>query len=174
MQITWGAFMLALMGALLMAAPFAWTLVVGGLLAQLASIIDGCDGEVARLTLTTSESGGWIDAVLDRYGDAAMLSALMLHALWHGHAEAAAAAVAGAAALSGALINSYTADKYDGWMRKMGKTHRFRLGRDVRVFAVMVAALFDAPMWLLWGLALVMHVENARRVRLIARSEQAA
>ncbi len=172
LQVTWGAFALSLLAALWMAAPAWWALALGGVLAQAASIVDGCDGEIARLTMNESETGGWLDAVLDRYADAAMLAALMLHAIWHEHAGAWAA-VAGVAALSGALINSYTADKYDGWMRRRGLAQRFRLGRDVRVLAIMAAALMDAPMALLWGMAVLMHAENARRIWLILGHEEA-
>jgi len=41
-----------------------------GLLFQIASIVDGCDGEVARLTFRTSRLGGFFDTVADnvRYG----------------------------------------------------------------------------------------------------------
>ncbi len=168
MQVTLGSFALAMLASVLMALPWPWVLALGGLLAQLASVVDGCDGELARLTFRESETGGWIDAVLDRYADAAMLSAFMVHAWFHEHAGLAAA-VAGMAALSGALINSYTADKYDGWMRSRGRVQRFRLGRDVRVLAMALAAVLDAPMALLWGMAGVMHLENLRRILLVAR-----
>jgi len=56
------------------------TLLLGGILAQCGSIIDGCDGEVARLKFQSSRNGGWFDAVLDRYADAFLLFGLMWHA----------------------------------------------------------------------------------------------
>lgn len=40
-------------------------LIVGGICLQLASILDGCDGEMARLTFSESPSGEW----LDTFGD---------------------------------------------------------------------------------------------------------
>ena len=58
------------------------TLALGGLIAQFASIIDGCDGENARLKFLKSDFGGWFDAVLDRYADALLLFGLT----WHAHA----------------------------------------------------------------------------------------
>ncbi|MBW2005204.1 MAG: CDP-alcohol phosphatidyltransferase family protein, partial [Deltaproteobacteria bacterium] len=48
-------------------------LVIGTLLAHLSSVIDGCDGEIARLKFQVTEFGGWFDAVLDRYADAFLL-----------------------------------------------------------------------------------------------------
>jgi len=168
MQLSWTAFVLSLLAASLIALPFAWSIAVGGLLAQLTSIADGCDGEVARLTMRESEHGGWLDAVLDRYADALLLSAFMVHAFLH-ESQTLLVAAAGMAALSGTLINSYTADKYDGWMRRQGKMQRFRLGRDVRLLAMAAMAVLDAPIALLWGIAVVMHMENIRRIVLIVR-----
>jgi CDP-L-myo-inositol myo-inositolphosphotransferase len=168
MQVTWASFGLALLASILIIFPSWISLVLGGVLAQLASITDGCDGEIARLTLRESEGGGWLDAVLDRYADAFLITGFTLHGMWH-ELLGIEVVAAGLLAMSGTLINSYTADKYDGWMRKQGKKHRFRLGRDVRIMAVMLAAFLDLPLILLWGLALLMHAENVRRMVVVLR-----
>jgi phosphatidylglycerophosphate synthase len=42
-----------------------WSLVLGGFFLQLSSILDGVDGELARLRLTMSKSGEWYDTVCD-------------------------------------------------------------------------------------------------------------
>ena len=52
------------------AAAFAATgasrdLMVSGFLFQLASVLDGCDGEVAQLKRQTSAQGAWIDTLTD-------------------------------------------------------------------------------------------------------------
>ncbi len=54
----------------------------GGVVAQVTSIIDGCDGEIARLKRLESDFGAWSDAVLDRDADAFLLFGL----LWHSYA----------------------------------------------------------------------------------------
>jgi phosphatidylglycerophosphate synthase len=41
---------------------------IGALLFQLTSIIDGCDGEVAKLTFRDSSKGAWIDTFCDQAG----------------------------------------------------------------------------------------------------------
>lgn len=39
--------------------------ILGAILLQLSSILDGCDGEVARLKLLKSKLGAWLDTVFD-------------------------------------------------------------------------------------------------------------
>lgn len=43
--------------------------ILGGILAQLQSILDGCDGEIARLKKTSSNIGRIIDNSFDRLSD---------------------------------------------------------------------------------------------------------
>ncbi len=47
--------------------------VIGGLLIQLTSIIDGVDGEYARITNRTSKEGAFLDSVMDRIVDASII-----------------------------------------------------------------------------------------------------
>lgn len=42
-----------------------WLLALGGVLYQLSSMIDGCDGEIARLKFKHSDWGEWFDTVSD-------------------------------------------------------------------------------------------------------------
>ena len=63
-QISIFAFSVACIASLLFAMGSYIPLIIGGILAQISSIIDGCDGEVARLKYQESSYGGWFDAVL--------------------------------------------------------------------------------------------------------------
>ncbi len=75
-QITVISFLMSLVGAgFLAAGQYAFGF-VGGLLVQSASIIDGCDGEIARLKHMSSARGAWLDTVLDRYADLAVALAI--------------------------------------------------------------------------------------------------
>ena len=78
----------------------------GGIGIQLASIIDGVDGDLARLTGRTSRVGAALDAIADRYADAAILGGMTVYAArfedWPN------AAVVGALALAGSLTVSYS------------------------------------------------------------------
>ncbi|MBP7584531.1 MAG: CDP-alcohol phosphatidyltransferase family protein, partial [Spirochaetes bacterium] len=51
--------------AFLIARNSYWFIVLGGLFFQLASVFDGVDGEVAKMTLKVSKLGGWLDTVSD-------------------------------------------------------------------------------------------------------------
>ena len=42
-----------------------WTTLLGAFLCLLASILDGCDGEVARLKLQESDFGCWLETICD-------------------------------------------------------------------------------------------------------------
>ncbi|MCZ6588567.1 MAG: CDP-alcohol phosphatidyltransferase family protein, partial [Alphaproteobacteria bacterium] len=162
-QISVASWVLSCIAAGLMAMSGYPALALGGVLAQLASIIDGCDGEIARLKHSQSEFGGWFDAVLDRYADAVLLFGLT----WHEFAATGTnlSILLGFAAIVGSFLNSYTADKYDGLMaqRLQGASY-FRLGRDVRVFVIFLGALLNLPLVTLGVVALVMNVEVVRRI----------
>ena len=75
-QITVISFLISLTGAGLLSVGMFATGVIGGLLVQGASVIDGCDGEIARLKHLSSPRGAWLDTVLDRYADMAVALAV--------------------------------------------------------------------------------------------------
>ena len=169
-QISLISWLLSCIAAGLMALGGYPALAAGGALAQLASILDGCDGEIARLKHSRSEFGGWFDAVLDRYADAILLFGLM----WHEFAATGThlSVVLGFAAIVGSFLNSYTADKYDGLMaqRLQGAAY-FRLGRDVRVFVIFLGAVLNLPLVTLGVVALAMNVEVVRRIVVCASAD---
>ncbi len=168
-QVTVASFLLALAAAFLLSRPSYLWFAAGGVLAQAASIIDGCDGEIARMKWLQSDYGAWLDAVLDRYADACLLTGITWHVANYRLTEAWAWLL-GLLAIVGSLINSYTADKYDGWVRRRGMAHRFRLGRDVRIFLVMLSSLLYRPVELLAILAGLMNAENVRRIWAMRRA----
>jgi CDP-L-myo-inositol myo-inositolphosphotransferase len=144
-------------------------LALGAVLAQFSSVIDGCDGEVARLKLRESSFGGWFDAVLDRYADAILLFGLTWHAFYARNASIVL--VVGFLAIVGSFMNSYTADKYDGLMKaRIARGRGIRIGRDVRILLISVGAACNLPFLTLSVIAGVMNVETARRV-VVARSD---
>ncbi|MBA7515970.1 Bifunctional IPC transferase and DIPP synthase [subsurface metagenome] len=169
-QISFFAFALSMLSAFFFFLGGYVNLLIGGVLAQLSSIIDGCDGEIARLKFQTSEFGGWYDAVLDRYADAFLLFGLTYYAYSPG--ENFLYLLIGFLALIGSFMNSYTADKYDGLMKKKlgpGK-HYFRIGRDVRMFIIFLGTLINQPVLILFIIAFTMNAENIRRIIIFYKS----
>ncbi|MGB6370095.1 hypothetical protein CVT91_08635 [Candidatus Atribacteria bacterium HGW-Atribacteria-1] len=163
-QISLFSFIFSMVGALFFFFGGYANLLIGGILAQMASIIDGCDGEIARLKFQTSEFGGWYDAVLDRYADAFLLFGLTYYAYFLG--ENLLYLFIGFLAIIGSFVNSYTADKYDGLMKKnltRGK-HYFRIGRDVRIGIIFIGTLINQPVLILFIIAFLMNTENIRRI----------
>ena len=143
-------------------------LVIGAILAQFASVLDGCDGEIARLKFQDTEFGGWFDAVLDRYADAFLLFGLTYHIILP--TENLSYLFVGFLAIIGTFMNSYTADKYDGLMvKKLGLRNYFRMGRDVRILIIFVGCLINQVFWVLVLIAVLMNAESIRRVIILKR-----
>jgi len=141
-------------------------LLLGGFLAQASSIIDGCDGEIARLKLQSSKFGAWFDAVLDRYADAFLLFGLTMYA--YNPAKPFVVLFTGFMAIIGSFVNSYMADKYDQFMQKEFmriKGHKpLRIGRDIRVIIIFLGAILNQAFITLLFIALLMNLENVRRI----------
>jgi CDP-L-myo-inositol myo-inositolphosphotransferase len=166
-QISLFSFLCSVLAAGLFMLGGYFFLIVGGVLAQFASIIDGCDGEVARLKYQSSDVGGWYDAVLDRYADAFLLFGLTWHLLV---AEVSGAVLLiGFMAIIGSFMLSYTADKYDNLMRERlqaGGKAGLRMGRDVRVFLIFLGAITNMVLPILALIAVVMNIETLRRMKM--------
>src|SRR5436309_9704606 len=69
---------LALVGAWLLATGQG---ILGGIAVQAASVLDGVDGETARLLMRAGPRGAMLDGMLDRVGDAAVMAGLGVWAL---------------------------------------------------------------------------------------------
>lgn len=59
------AFAFALVGLFLTALGGYWGFFIGALLIQIQSVLDGCDGELARMRYQSSRLGAWYDTVVD-------------------------------------------------------------------------------------------------------------
>jgi len=160
-QISFFSFVLSMIAAGLFTLGNYWFLALGGIIAQFASIIDGSDGEVARLKYLSSDYGGWFDAVLDRYADAFLLFGLT----WYVYSQNLSpwALRIGFLAIIGSFMLSYTADKYDKLMKNRIQKG-VRMGRDVRVFLIFLGAIFNQVYPVLIVIAVLMNLETIRRI----------
>ena len=162
-QISLFSFLCSVLAAGLFALDGYFALLLGGLMAQFASIVDGCDGEVARLKYQCSAYGGWFDAVLDRYADAFLLFGLT----WHAYTNKIDSFILliGFMAIIGSFMLSYTADKHDSLMRdRIIHGKGLRMGRDIRVFLIFLGAVFNQAYLTLVVIAVVMNIATIRRL----------
>ena len=162
-QVTLIAFVVAVAAAVgfVVGAPIA-----AAVLVALASVLDGSDGEVARLTYRSSPYGAFLDAVLDRAADGLLFTGAAIYLATDadlgdllGGAQVPLAVAVSGAALVGHLLVSYTTAKagLDLGHRYHGALLGGGRGRDLRLFLVTLGALGAAvePVALLVALAAV-------------------
>ena len=105
---------------------------LAGIAIQAASVADGIDGDLARLTNTSSQFGAVLDAVTDRYADAAIIAGMTYWA--HRTGRRAVAVPLGCAAMVGSLMVSYARARVEV---EMGGSYEpggwGYLSRDVRL-----------------------------------------
>jgi len=167
-QISLISFLTAIVSAIFFSNGRYIYFILGGIFAQLSSILDGCDGEVARLKFQQTKYGGWMDRVLDRYADASIIFGIMygiwINTGWRG------VWILGFITLIGTFMNSYTARWYDSFLRETGnKRVTFRFGRDIRLFIIFIGGVFNQLLPILFILALLTNFESIRRLFLLNR-----
>ena len=151
-QVSVGALVVAV-GS--MAAYIAGIGYLGGILAQLSSIIDGADGDLARLKGMTSAFGGFFDAVLDRYADAAVLLGLTY---WAADGNSGGVWVVGFAALAGTFAVTYTRARIETVPGNPFDTGlASAASRDVRLMIVMLGSIAGFGLATLLALAVLTH-----------------
>ena len=74
--VTTFVFFFTLWGAWMVSTGEYMYIALGGLIFQIASILDGCDGELARLTYKGSRFGAWYDTITDNIRYVVFLTAL--------------------------------------------------------------------------------------------------
>lgn len=161
--ISWMAFFTGVLAASLFLSGKYLFIALGGLIVQLASIIDGCDGEIAKLKFLRSSSGALLDSVLDRYADALIIICLT-YGYWH-IVGGGLAWLVGLAALMGSLGVSYTRARYESAFTSpipVGKS--IPATRDVRLFIIMLGALLNQVFVTLAILAILTNAEVIRRM----------
>jgi len=163
-QISVLSTVIGLVGASFFFSGEYFYLILGGILIHIHSIVDGCDGEVARLKLRQTKYGGWLDSVLDRYVDAAIIFGLA-YGYWSMTGDMTIWII-GFSALIGTFLNSYTSSKYDSIFKNgdMAKKSKFRMGRDVRLLLIVIGALTNQILIMLIILAVIANFEAIRRL----------
>ena len=155
-QVSWASFALAAAASYFIASG---ELLVGGILVQLSSIIDGVDGELARARGLSSPRGGFLDTMLDRYSDILIYLGL----LWFLASDSVILieVLVLSLALSGDLMVSYlhakgheTAGKHPALVGPLDSA----ASRDVRLFILFLSCVAGQPLTGLIAVAVLSHV----------------
>lgn len=117
-----GLLALAMLGSLMFGG--APGLIWGGVFYQLASIVDGVDGEIARATFRSSKTGAMADSLVDAVTNIGFLAGIDINLWIQGNARAAIAGSAGLAIVALGLFligrrarassNAFTFDELKG------------------------------------------------------------
>jgi len=153
-QITWAAFGIAVLSFISFALSHN---IIGGILAQLSSIVDGVDGSLARLKSATSTFGGFLDSMLDRFADILILLGLTLWSI--SHELYPGIWLVGLFAVTGTICISYSrallAEKY---RQLFDKGPQSLASRDIRLFLIMVGALTGQGYYCLIAIAILTNL----------------
>lgn len=109
--------------------------VLAGLLAGISQVLDGVDGQYARLTGTQSPAGAFLDSVLDRYGDGFLVLGLIIFNVRLGFPEWLMFML-GAFALIGSGLVSYTSARSENLGIDLGKPTLASKGTRTTVIAI--------------------------------------
>jgi phosphatidylglycerophosphate synthase len=154
--ITGVATLVGLVGAALLLSSHVPVQVFGALLFVLSTILDGCDGEVARLSLRTSRLGGTLDLIGDNLTNGAVFLAIGYTSLRGDPGGAIQVAVG--AALAGLLLATVAGFWYSAWLDRTGRSEALRHGyesfasRDFAYGLVVLAAIGKLH-WFVWAAA---------------------
>jgi len=153
-QATWGAFGIAVLS--FVSFIFGQN-IIGGLLAQLSSIVDGVDGSLARLKGMASIFGGFLDSVLDRYADILIVLGLTMWSLQH---EAYPGIwLVGFLAIAGTICVSYTRARIDPEHRHVFDSGVKSLAsRDIRLFLIMLGGITGQAYFCLGAVAILTNL----------------
>ena len=146
LTVTLVSFILGLSASLLLAMR---VFILGGLLVQLASVIDGVDGELARLYRKATPWGGYLDSVLDRISDVAIVAGLTLSLPIIDGFTILFAILAAA----NVIFVSYVTHNLSSLGVSTEKLRKVPATRDVRLFIVFITSLLSLPIIGLYYLA---------------------
>lgn len=126
--------------------------IAGGIGIQAVSVVDGVDGELARLKNMSTKLGHVLDAVADRYADALILGGMTVYAARF--EDLPRPEVVGMLALAGALSVSYSRARIEASLEIAPADGLFGFAsRDARSLVAAVAAVLGQAYWGLVAIA---------------------
>jgi phosphatidylglycerophosphate synthase len=155
--VTAAATLVGLVGAGLLASVDRPLQVLGALIFIFATVLDGCDGEVARLSLRTSELGRRLDLIGDNIVNGAVFLAIG-YASFRAEPTSLFLTAVGAA-LVGLCLATAAGFWYSAWLTRSGRQEAVRdtyesvASRDFAYLILVLAALGKLS-WFVWAAAL--------------------
>lgn len=154
-------------GSLLVGGANIWAAIA----IHVSSVVDGVDGDLARLTGRSSRFGAVLDAVLDRYADAAIFGGMAWWALQH--ERYGAALLLGLVALTGAFAVSYSRARIEASAGVALAGELLGLGsRDVRLLIAAIGCLLGQVWIALVLIALATHATVLWRLIRLSRVQR--
>ena len=114
--------------------------ILGGILIQFLSIIDGCDGEISRLKFQKSVFGTWLDPILDRYVDM-LLIAGMAYGYWNAIGNNLVLFMAVMVIFTDVLQDYMSAKFFIITGKKLRASLDFPFKRDLRMLVLAIGAI---------------------------------
>jgi len=159
-QVTWAVLGIALLSFISFVLGHN---IIAGLLAQLSAIVDCVDGRLARLKNMTSEFGGFLDSVLDRYADILIVLGLTLWSL--SNETYPGIWLVGFLAIAGTISISYS-------RARLSENHRYLFdkgfksvaSRDIRLFLIMLGAVIGQVYFCLIVIAVLTNMVVLHRL----------
>lgn len=156
--ITVISFLIATFASFLFTFGKIFYTILAGILIQLSSIIDGCDGEIARLKFKTTPYGAWFDTILDRYADLLIVAGIS-YGYWLSHRTSFALILA-LFSIAGFILSSYSTKEYIlRFKKKFNENFLYRIAkRDTRLFVIFIGSLFNLAFEFMVATAILHHI----------------
>jgi 1L-myo-inositol 1-phosphate cytidylyltransferase / CDP-L-myo-inositol myo-inositolphosphotransferase len=172
-QITLCSAAVGIMGAFFLAQPSQMWQVLGSLLFLLSTIIDGCDGEIARLTFQETAFGAKLDLIMDNIVHLVLFPSIAL-GLYRREYDTLYF-VLGGLTLGGILVSIAVYLPYLLRRQKMHGTlarlYEHLASRDF-AFVLPVLALIDRLQWFLWAATIGTYLFAVAWVVIAARERR--
>ena len=153
---------------LLSKGTYPW-LIFGGLMIQFLSIIDGCDGEIARLKFMKSFLGAWLDPILDRYVDMILIAG-MAYGYWNTTSNNFILFMAIMGIFADVLQDYMSAKFFIITGKKLRSSLDFPFKRDLRMLVLAIGAITSQVLVsflvfaILVNLKVVLRAVSAKRI----------
>jgi len=144
-------------------------LIIGGLLVQASSIIDGIDGEIARLFKKPSIRGGILDLLFDRIADIFIVIAIVVSSWPIGVLEGVASLMAAANVV---LVN-YATQLLETNRVRVDALRKIPATRDVRLMVVAICCIAGYPFLPIYYLAFMPLIYLAAGYVLVLKMREA-